>query len=668
MVSDINPRSTASADSRFAAIILYHSELGLAPGAFLSVSTFFTLSGFLITSVLLSEHDRSGRISLRNFWVRRLRRLLPAALVGITLISVTARVWGDSTQLARLRIDALSALGYAANWRFIVAGDSYGATFASPSPFTHFWTLAIEEQLYVVIPLLVVLALSAGAKRSDPLRRTCLLLGLVTAGGVVWSNVLIARGATVDRLYFGTDVRYGELLAGAVLAVWWHRRCARVACRTQAGRAGELDTAEMVPPDPPAWMRHAGTAALVAMVASWATADLRQMWFYRGGLLAYTALTCLVIVSAVQPGGLIRRLLAWRPLVWAGTVSYGAYLLHYPILLWLRQAGSLHPLPALALAVPLTFALAAVSARFIEGPIRSGRRIPVRRVPSTAVLAMGSTFALVLAVTAGIKPADRADFENALRWQRFLAATAAQNRSTAPRIAVFGDSTALMTSQGLQEWSREHPDEFVARGGWANLGCGLVDRGTRITKGAEAPVPTDCRDWERHWASAAAEHPADIAVIDVGPWEVTDQRPDPNGPLRVIGDPTLDRTLIQRLRTGIDTLRRNSRLVVVLNPPDIEMGRIDGRSPLRPFPESDPARMQRFRVLVAGVVADYDDPAVVIVDLARWLDSHDERSLRPDGVHFTDRTAVRVARWLGPTLTERYRRVTGRSTSAVKPR
>ena len=139
-----------------AAIIGYHAGGGLIPGAFLSVSTFFTLSGFLITTVILAEYEKHGGISLRSFWSRRLRRLMPASLAAIVIILAMSLAWADSTQLARIRGDALSALGYVANWRFVFSGDTYGAELQSASPFTHFWSLAIEEQFYVIYPLIVV--------------------------------------------------------------------------------------------------------------------------------------------------------------------------------------------------------------------------------------------------------------------------------------------------------------------------------------------------------------------------------------------------------------------------------------------------------------------------------------------------------------------------------
>jgi peptidoglycan/LPS O-acetylase OafA/YrhL len=612
------------------AIVVYHSGLGWAPGAFLSVSTFFTLSGFLITALLLVEHDRHGAISLRAFWGRRLRRLLPAALAAIAAI-VIASIWlADTTQLVRLRADALSALGYVANWRFIAAGDTYGATFASPSPFTHFWTLAIEEQFYVVLPLVVVGTLRWGRGSK---RRLGWVLAGVMAASIAWANVLVSSGASNNRLYFGTDVRAAELLAGALLAVWWMRRPRELS-----------PTASRV-------VSVASVAALAAMLGLWFTADLNQIGYYRGGLAAYSLLTLLVILGALQPAGPIRRLLSWKGVVWVGTVSYGAYLVHYPILIWLQSHTRLGPWSRLIIGLPLTLVIAGLSARLLEGPIRRGERF------------RGLT--VILIVTGAVRPVSPLDLQAAANWQKYLKETAAQNASNAPRVAVFGDSTALMTSQGLSNLSRTEPDTFVQHGGWADLGCGLMTHVSRLTQGTELTVPKNCQTWLARWDLASAQKPSDIAVIQVGPWEVVDQRLHPGGPLVSIDDSTtLDGQIADRLKAGIDSLLKNNSYVVVLSAPDIDMGRIDGRSPNTPYPESDPARMAHFRQIERQVVAG--NPRVKLIDLASWLAARpDERKLRPDGVHFTPTSTMVVARWLAPQLLDIFHQLSHATSTQV---
>lgn len=625
------------------AIIVYHSGLTFAPGAFLSVSTFFTLSGFLITALLLAEFERDRSVSLRGFWSRRLRRLMPAALAAIFLI-VVASIWlADDTQWVRLRADALAAVAYVANWRFIAAGDSYGAGFESPSPFTHFWTLAIEEQLYVVLPLVVVGALVAGRGSR---RAVAAVLGVLALSSVVWSNWLIARGASVDRLYFGTDVRSVELLTGALLALWWMRRT------DPLGPSARRVVSILSP------------IALVAMLLLWSTAQLDNLWFYRGGLTLYSVLTLVVIVGAMTSTGPVHRVLAWRPLVWVGVVSYGAYLLHFPILLWLQQHTGLATWQRLAIAMVLTFSAAAMSARWFEQPIRRGALVRTPRAALTGVGAVALTVLLVVSTTGLLRPVDRADFEAALEWQRFVEQTRAQEASEAPRVAVFGDSGALMIARGLDEVSRRAPDRFVTSPGWAQLGCGLLTSGNRLVRGDEREPDPHCLAWRDQWEQASIERPADVAAVIVGPWEVVPQQLEPGGRFLVIGeDPELDAALEASLREAVDALLQHHGMVVLVLPTDVEIGRVDGRSPDRPYAESDPARMELVRAMMRRVAADTD--RVRTSDLRPWLADQDERALRPDGVHFTHDSSQLVAEWFGPELVREFREQTGSSTTQV---
>jgi len=623
------------------AIAVYHSGVGWAPGAFLSVSTFFTLSGFLITSLLMREREVTGRISLRDFWTRRLRRLMPAALLTVAAITVVAPWLGDSAQLDRLRGDGLAALGYVANWRFIAAGDSYGAIFTSPSPFTHFWTLAIEEQFYVVFPVVVValLALARGSRRA-----LAGAIGAIAVASVAWSAHLLSGGARIDRLYFGTDTRLAELVAGGLLALWWLDRPAPTGLHRAATRWGSA-------------------AALVAVVGLWLTADREAHGWYRGGLLLYAALTLVVILGAVQRGGPVRRLLSARPLVWVGKVSYAGYLFHWPVLVWLQQHTGLSAPGRLVVGVTVSLALAEVSQRFVERPIRMSRW----PAGTTAKLAGGSALsvAVVVLLVAGLAApgAPAVDFEAAgARQDKVLEAVGDQQRgaggtAAAPKVATFGDSTAFMTGTGLAEWGFEHLDRWTPAGGQSAIGCGLLTHVTRKTKGEVLDDPPECSTWERDWIRDADAHRPDVAVVQLGPWEVVDQRLDREGPYRVIGhDAVLDRLIRQRLREAVDLLLERAGTVVLLLSPDIEVGRTDGRAPSQGYPESDPDRMERFRDMLRDEAARSE--RVVTLDLASWLEANpDERELRPDGVHFTADTARRVADWLAPEILDVVRPV-----------
>lgn len=618
------------------AIAVYHSGVGWAPGAFLSVSTFFTLSGFLITALLIREQETTGGISLRGFWTRRLRRLMPAALASIAVITVAAIFLADGAQLDRLRGDALSSLGYVANWHFILAGDSYEAIFSSPSPFTHFWTLAIEEQFYVLFPPLVVLLLMGG--RRDRRRLAAVAFGVLTVASVVWSNVLLSGGSRLDRLYFGTDARLPELLAGGLLALWWTGRPAvKGVARSRVRRASSL--------------------ALVGVLALWILADRQDHLWYRGGLVLYSVLTLSVILGAVQRRGPVRRVLSIRPLVWVGTVSYAAYLIHWPVLVWLRQYTALPAWQRLVLGLALSLAAAEASRRWIERPVRTSSWDTRTTVRLAGIGAMVVAALILVVSDTATAPGPTIDFEAAGARQAEIADAVATRdeaetaaAAQALRVATFGDSTAFMTGTGLAEWGFAHPQQWLPSNGIAGIGCGLLTNVTRRTKGEVLTDPAECAGWPDQWAADADRYRPQVAVVQLGPWEVVDQQLDRGGPFRVIGeDAELDSRLSVALDAAVNMLRARSDLVLLVLSPSIDVGRSNGRSPTDPFPESEPARMERFRDMLRAVDARFDD--VGVVDLAGWLERRpDDGMLRPDGVHFTETTASTVADWLAPEI------------------
>ncbi|RQX06450.1 acyltransferase family protein, partial [Micromonospora globispora] len=205
-----------------AAVLAFHGGVAALPGGFLGVDAFFVLSGFLITSLLLAEHRDAGRIDLVAFWGRRVRRLLPALLLVLVVVLLVSRQLMPGTELGALRWDALAALGYVANWRMANRGGDYFAATGSPSPLQHTWSLGIEEQFYLVWPLLLIVLLAWAARR----RRlgVALLVILVGAVGSALAAALLFAPDAVDRVYYGTDTRAVALLVGAALAVLLARR------------------------------------------------------------------------------------------------------------------------------------------------------------------------------------------------------------------------------------------------------------------------------------------------------------------------------------------------------------------------------------------------------------------------------------------------------------
>jgi peptidoglycan/LPS O-acetylase OafA/YrhL len=342
------------------AVLLYHADLSWIRGGFLGVEVFFVISGYLITTMLLTEWHQQGRINLVGFWLRRARRLLPALylLLVVTLAFAVVFLPGE---VARLRDDALAAFGYVTNWYLILGEQSYFETVGRPSLLQHLWSLAVEEQFYVLWPLLLTVALWGVAPlRRWRRRRLALFIALAGAtGSALLMATLYQPDVDPSRVYYGTDTRIAGLLLGAVLAFMW------VPGQTPrwAGRTGPL------------LLDAAGLVALSALVWFYLRLDQYQPFLFRGGFALVALATAVVILVVVHPHTYLgSHLLGWRPLRWIGQRSYSIYLWHWPVFMLTRPDLDvpITGLPLLALRLAATIVLAALSYRFVETPIRTG--------------------------------------------------------------------------------------------------------------------------------------------------------------------------------------------------------------------------------------------------------------------------------------------------------
>jgi len=653
------------------AVLLFHGGFSWAVGGYLGVSTFFTLSGFLITSLLLAERSATGSIALRAFWLRRFRRLLPASLVALALVLAFGVFAASDLQRTNLQGDVTAALAYVANWRFVLAGQGYNAIFSGGSPVQHFWSLAIEEQFYFVYPLLAWVLLRK-LRFSD--RRFAVVLAALTAASVAFPFVL---AFTPDRIYYGTDTRAAELLVGGLLAVALNQRA--ITERLAASRTMQVAAAT------------AGAVALLVCLQLWRVAandaDPANL-LYRGGLFAYSLFSALIILAALLPIGPIRGLLALPVPRWIGQVSYGVYVYHWPIFLWIdAKLDSWGQAERFALKVTLTFALAAVSAAIIERPIRSGRRLV--GIPSFALAPV-----VIIALVAGAvqltstAPLAENDFEAQQQQLRIeLEARAASlpppttvlGKPPRARIATFGDSTALKTGFGLNSYYiKSDTADFVP--GFTPLGCSIMRGNKRRTNDGVGGNQEDCDQWETTWQRELDRYQPNVAVIQVGPWEVADQRVPSDDKWRSLGDPNVDEILLTNMVGVTDMFAAVGTTAVWLTLPTIGP---DLTTPKR-YPEQgqsavrdhgnggEPQRKDRFNELLRELHRLRPDKST-IVDLGGWLEeSGSDRRLRPDGVHFgTEEAEEASEKFLGPAIVEaherRWREAQQRGPSGTTP-
>ncbi|HSZ36849.1 MAG TPA: acyltransferase, partial [Acidimicrobiales bacterium] len=359
------------------AVMAFHAGVGAVSGGLLGVDMFFVLSGFLVTSLLLAEYARTNTIKLLAFWARRARRLLPALLVLLIGIGAYARWVGGGIPPSQLRGDAFFTLIYSANWHFIASGQDYFVRFGALSPLLHTWSLAVEEQFYLVWPLIALFVLRRFGRRG--LGWAAGIIGLASAALCAW---LYLEGASINRLYYGTDTRAQSIMVGAVLAVL-------VPMTVGASNLGrDASAMPSAPPPHASWYpTRAGTIAVVGLAGAaallWALHAVRGdgALLYEGGFLLVALSTAAVIASTVElPRATLTRALCFRPLRYTGRISYGLYLYHWPLFLVLDGTRTgLSGAPLLAVRFAATFGVAALSYRFVELPVRRWGRGGVHR-------------------------------------------------------------------------------------------------------------------------------------------------------------------------------------------------------------------------------------------------------------------------------------------------
>ncbi len=378
------------------AVLVYHLGAAWLPGGFLGVDVFFVISGFLITSLLLVEYRKRGRIDLVRFWIRRALRLFPAIVLMLAVVLV-AMIILHPGEVARTRGPLLASLGYVANWYFVVADVPYFEQFGRQSVFLHMWSLAVEEQFYLLWPPILFAALAVARVRGVFVG---VAVALAISAALAW--VLYEPFTDPSRIYYGTDTGAVGLLAGVLLALGWPvgKRAVHLAGRSRAA------------------MEALGLVSLgLLVVALLALGELDER-LYRGGFLAVGVVTAGLIAAVAHPQTTIGRAFGTSVLVWIGLRSYGIYLWHWPVIMLTRPNVDVpfDGVPLLAFRLALILGAAILSYRFVEVPIRRaglsgirdalfGRRPKLSRPLRVAAGAAGTSLVVGLALAVALLPA-----------------------------------------------------------------------------------------------------------------------------------------------------------------------------------------------------------------------------------------------------------------------
>lgn len=487
------------------AVVAFHT--GVLDGGWLGVDLFFVLSGFLITRVVLAGHAESGRVRLGDFWRRRFRRLLPALLLVLVAIGVIVALWPEPERLpSTLLGEAVATLTYVANWFALLATGGYWDQYAVASPLRHMWSLAIEEQFYVVFPLVAAAVLAW--------RRQSLgwVLSLATLASWTAALVLLGTGAGFERVYLGTDTRLGAITLGAF--------------------AGYLTTR-------PGWLERLQRWALpLAPVAAVAIAALlvllegdlawsAQRWAL---VLAFELAVVVVLLAAIGAGGWLNRVMAVRLLVFFGAISYGLYLWHIPVQFVVEGVvPGLHPLVLLAVVLTISTLVAWASWRLVETPLRRDGIAALGRLRLPPRLAAGALAGAAVVVTVALVATAAQPARETGSQGLAMTSIAAPGPSAAageaqgdgggvplsrpederPRVLLVGDSMAVT----LGEWLLANEASFdVVASATTHVGCGV---------GGMAPgndvfddqVGLSCGRWRATIPDIARSAAPDVTVI-----------------------------------------------------------------------------------------------------------------------------------------------------------
>ena len=549
-------------------VLFFHAGVAGFTGGFFGVDIFFVLSGFLITSLLLEERVTSGSVSLLQFWRRRLKRLMPAIAVLVVGVNVVSLFMTPAGLYGHLGADTVSSLFFFANWHFITATSSYFFSLGVASPLNHMWSLAIEEQFYWIWPVALWFALRRRVSA------TTLIGGVLLVG--IASQMWMTHGATnhvnTNRLYFGSDTHLQGLVAGAVAALLFF---------TWRQDSSKLERAST-------WLARLAPLALMGLGLSFWLISEKSALLYRGGFAIVAVCAALLVLHLTSaPTALLGRLFALRPLVFVGKISFGLYLWHYPVFVFINRNNLHHArYSLLAIRLAVTFVVTVISYYLIERPLRRGA-LPSRPWHYVAIAALVGALAI-----SSVQLEHRQN-------QRVTYSPPASVAPTQTSTLLLGDSVAMTLAVQISPWA---PHFGVDLHSGAYLGCGIIGTIRPVTTGHLFRNNPACRLHDGidpllgHWQQAIDQYHPKVIVVLSGRWESYNVFM-PHGRLENIFGTDMQHRIRNAMRNLNDMATTAGAKVLYLTAPCFNPQQNAFGDTL---PESDPKRVDAYNSLITS--------------------------------------------------------------------
>ncbi len=619
-------------------VLLYHFGVTALVGGWVGINHFFVFSGYLISRLLISERALTGTIDVVAFYRRRAERIVPAMLVLVTAVLVHTWATGDSAQKHLFGGDSLATLAFVQNWRLIARGDAYFDQVGNPSPLRHGWTLGVEEQFYLLCPLLILLIWRVGRTR---VTRVALATGLALVS-TLWTAVL-ARQPGVDfaRLYYGTDTRAQALLVGVAFGF--------LLGRGERGRPAR--------PLPLRVAQAMGAIGLLVSLSAFVLVEPTSSWLFRSGgmLLSAVGAAFMGFTAVDRRPMLLNRIVGVAPLALLGQMTYGLYLYHWPVRLWLGPHLSGMPLTLSVLVqLVVTIAVAFASFTLVEVPILTrGWRAALPRARRPGLWPAAA--AVVLALFAGMLWRTPVAVED-LDVPPLVAGQAAYvPGGDQVRVALLGDSVAASLIGGWR--GDRYPD--LALTSMAQIGCDLLPQPMLAAAGEIMNDPA-CAAWRAGWSDQMRTNRIQVLIVQSGTHFVVDHVID--GAPAAAGSAALEGAVVAELdRIRAVAVGAGTQQVQVMTMPcrRIDPNKLDPRFRQFAEPGSDDAKVAWVNGVLARWAASHRD--VVVLDLWKQLCSNGFQPtlhgvpLFHDTVHFSPPAAAMIWTWLAPASREAWR-------------